>query len=69
MTTFEQTLLRELDTLPKEHWPAVLAYVRYLKFGVLGADMENHAGTVLQTLRETGEPYSVAGKEAGDEGK
>ena len=31
-TDFEQELLREIATLPKEHHAAVLVFVRYLKY-------------------------------------
>ena len=34
MTTFEQTLLREVATLPESRRANVLAYVRFLKLGL-----------------------------------
>jgi len=34
MTTFEQTLLREVATLPESRRADVLAYVRFLKLGL-----------------------------------
>jgi len=34
MTTFEQTLLREIATLPESRRADVLAYVRFLKLGL-----------------------------------
>lgn len=34
MTNLEQTILREIGALPKERQENVLAYIRFLKFGM-----------------------------------
>jgi hypothetical protein len=34
MTSLEQTILREIATLPKDRLSNVLAYIRFLKFGL-----------------------------------
>jgi len=34
MTNLEQTIMREIATLPENRLPTVLAYVRFLKFGL-----------------------------------
>ena len=52
MTTTEQIILKELATLPKERWAAVLAYVRYLKFGVMGeGEIEQRFEKSLKSVR------------------
>ena len=34
MTNLEQTILREIATLPEDRLSSVLAYIRFLKFGL-----------------------------------
>jgi len=34
MTDLEQTIIREITTMPKTRFPNVLAYIRFLKFGL-----------------------------------
>ena len=34
MTNLEQTIMREIATLPEDRLPNVLAYIRFLKFGL-----------------------------------
>lgn len=40
MTRFEQTLLKEVATLPESRRADVLAFVRYLKLSISGEDLE-----------------------------
>ncbi|MCX6053885.1 MAG: hypothetical protein NTZ74_03025 [Chloroflexi bacterium] len=40
MTEFKQTLLQEISTLPESRLADVLAFVRYLKLSIPGAELE-----------------------------
>ena len=40
MTKLEQTILREVATLPEDRRADVLAFVRYLKLNIPGGEME-----------------------------
>ena len=53
MTNFEQTLLREVATLPKSRREAVLAFVRYLKLSIPGerAELEKQFDRTLKSVR------------------
>ncbi|MBV6452547.1 MAG: hypothetical protein MHPDNHAH_03305 [Anaerolineales bacterium] len=60
MTTFEQTLLRELATLPAERHADVLAFVRFLKISLpneekIRAEFEE----ALEDARATAEKYNI----------
>jgi hypothetical protein len=60
MTTFEQTLLQEVSSLPASRRAAVLAFVRYLKIS-LGDDetLEQEYGAALKEARKTAKKYNI----------
>ena len=49
MTTFEQTLLREISTLPKSRQADVLAFIRFLKISIRDDNELVHLG-INETL-------------------
>ncbi|RJP49225.1 MAG: hypothetical protein C4586_07720 [Anaerolineaceae bacterium] len=60
MTTFEQTLLREVATLPESRQADVLAFVRFLKISLpneekIRADFKE----ALKDARLTAEKYNI----------
>ncbi len=60
MTTFEQTLLREVATLPESRQADVLAFVRFLKISLpneekVRADFKD----ALKDARATAEKYNI----------
>jgi len=68
MTAFEQTLLREVYSLPEERRADVLAFVRYLKISLMDeAEMERRYDAAIQTMRETAERYNITEKDIEDE--
>lgn len=60
MTTFEQTLLRELSTLPEERHADVLAFVRFLKISLSNDEkIEAEFEEALKDARTTAEKYNI----------
>ena len=53
MTSFEQTLLREVATLPKSKQENVLAYVRFLKLSIPSerVELEERFDRTLKSVR------------------
>jgi hypothetical protein len=61
MTTFEQTLLREVATLPESRQADVLAFIRFLKISLpekekIKADFKD----ALKDARETAERLNIS---------
>jgi hypothetical protein len=68
MTSFEQTLLREIATLPESRRADVLAFVRFLKISLMDNDeVERRYDDAIKTIRETGERYNITEKDIEDE--
>ena len=60
MTTFEQTLLREVSELPEARRVDVLAFVRYLKISLLDeSEMERLYDEAILDARATAEKYNI----------
>lgn len=60
MTTFEQTLLREVATLPEERQADVLAFVRYLKISLPNEEkIKAEFKEALEDARATSEKYNI----------
>ncbi len=60
MSTFEQTLLREIADLPESRRVDVLAFVRYLKFFLRDEqNLTERFDSALKTARETAEKYNI----------
>jgi hypothetical protein len=60
MTTFEQTLLREVATLPEERQADVLAFVRFLKISMPNAEnIRAEFKDALEDARATAEKYNI----------
>jgi hypothetical protein len=60
MTEFEQTLLKEIATLPESRWADVLAFVRFLKISLpdkekIRADFKE----ALEDARATAQQYNI----------
>ncbi len=53
MTEFEQTLLKEIASLPESRRADVLAFVRYLKLSLPGeeADIEKRFDKAIESIR------------------
>lgn len=68
MTTFEQTLLREVATLPKSSRANVLAFVRFLKISLKDEDeLEREYGEAIKDARATAIRYNITEKDIEDE--
>jgi len=60
MTTFEQTLLREVATLPESRQADVLAFVRFLKISLPNEEkIREDFKEALQDARATAEKYNI----------
>ena len=60
MTTFEQTLLREVSELPEARRVDVLAFVRYLKISLLDeSEMERLYDEAILDARATAEKHNI----------
>jgi phage regulator Rha-like protein len=60
MTTFEQTLLREVATLPEARQADVLAFVRFLKISLPNEEMvRDDFKDALEDARATAEKYNI----------
>ena len=60
MTTFEQTLLHEVSTLPASRQVDVLAFVRFLKISISDEDtLEQEYDQAIQDIRKTAKKYNI----------
>ncbi len=60
MTTFEQTLLREVSTLPEARQADVLAFIRFLKISLPSAErVKEDFKDALKDARETALKYNI----------
>jgi hypothetical protein len=60
MTTFEQTLLQEVATLPEYRRADVLAFIRFLKIGIRDdEELEQEYDKAIQDARATAKKYNV----------
>ncbi len=60
MTTFEQTLLREVATLPEARQADVLAFVRFLKISLTDKEkIKADFKEALQDARETAQRLNI----------
>ena len=60
MTQFEQTLLREVATLPPSRRADVLAFIRYLRLSLMDdQELERRYDAALEIARETAEQYQI----------
>ena len=60
MTTFEQTLLREVSTLPESRQSDVLAFIRFLKISIRDDDsLEREYDEAIKDARATALKYNI----------
>ena len=60
MTTFEQTLLREVSTLPESRQADVLAFIRFLKISIIDDnELEREFDEAIQDARATALKYNI----------
>lgn len=60
MTTFEQTLLREVSTLPESRRADVLAFVRFLKISIPDEEkIRKDFKDALKDARATARKYNI----------
>ncbi|MHB8777411.1 MAG: hypothetical protein ACYC6R_06570 [Anaerolineales bacterium] len=60
MTTFEQTLLREIATLPESRQVDVLAFVRFLKISLPNEEkVRDDFKDALKNARATAKKYNI----------
>lgn len=60
MTTFKQTLLREISTLPESHQADVLAFIRFLKTSLPNEEkISKDFKEALQDARATAEANKI----------
>jgi hypothetical protein len=60
MSTFEQTLLREIATLPESRRADVLAFVRFLKISLMDEDkLEWEYDKAIKDARATAKKYKI----------
>ena len=60
MITFEQTLLREVATLPEYRRANVLAFIRFLKISMRDDDeLEQEYDDAIQDARATAQRYNI----------
>ena len=60
MITFEQTLLREVATLPEYRRADVLAFIRFLKISMRDDDeLEQEYDDAIQDARATAQRYNI----------
>ena len=68
MTTFEQTLLREVATLPKSRYADVLAFIRFLKISIIDDnELEREFDEAIKDARATAKLYNITEKDIEDE--
>jgi hypothetical protein len=64
MTSFEQTLLKEVATLPKERRADVLAFVRFLKISLMDeGELDRQYDAAVKDIRKTARRYNVTQKD------
>ncbi len=60
MTNFEETLLREVSTLPESRRADVLAFVRFLKISMKDDDeLEREYDEAIKDARATAKKYKI----------
>lgn len=60
MTTFEQTLLREIATLPESRQADVLAFIRFLKISLPNEEkVREEFKEALKDARDTAQKYNI----------
>lgn len=60
MTTFEQTLLREVSTLPESRHADVLAFIRFLKISLPNEEkIREDFKEALKDARATAKKYNI----------
>jgi hypothetical protein len=60
MTTFEQTLLREVSSLPESRQADVLAFIRFLKISIRDdGSLEREYDEAIKDARETALKYNI----------
>ena len=60
MTTFEQTLVNEISTLPESRRADVLAFIRFLKISMRDDDeLEQEYDDAIQDARATAQRYNI----------
>ena len=60
MTDFEQTLLREVATLPESRQADVLAFIRFLKISIIDDDeLEREYDEAIKDARATALKYNI----------
>ena len=68
MTSFEQTLLKEVAALPKAHRADVLAFARYLRLSLMDdSELERRYEVALEKIREKAKCYDITEKDIQDE--
>jgi hypothetical protein len=65
MTNFEQTLLKEVSTLPETRREAVLAFVRYLKLNIPRerVELEKQFDRTLKSVRARAKKLKITEKD------
>jgi hypothetical protein len=60
MTSYEQTLLREIAILPESRRADVLAFVRFLRLSLMDdVELERRYDAAIATIGETAERYAI----------
>lgn len=60
MTNFEQTLLKEISTLPESRYADVLAFIRFLKISIKDDDaLEREFDEAIKDARATAVKYNI----------
>ena len=60
MTAFEQTLLREISTLPESRRADVLAFIRFLKISIKDdSELEREFDEAIKDARATARKYNI----------
>ena len=68
MTSYEQTLLQEVATLPESRRADVLAFVRYLRLSLMDdGELERRYDAAITTIRETAERYAITDVDVNEE--
>ena len=60
MTNFEETLLKEVATLPESRYADVLAFIRFLKISIIDDDqLEREFDEAIKDARATALKYNI----------
>lgn len=60
MTSFEQTLLKEVTALPEARRADVLAFVRYLRLSLMDeVELERRYDAAVASIRDTAARYAI----------